>query len=217
LSKQPSSGIARAPDHAVTVDRAKLERFTANRNRWLDVRVVAVHALSEQVGVHAYTWLDRQILRTQLAKEVPASDFIHNAQVQIAIAKRSDWLVEHGYAKPGDGNSAKTIDYLPGAVSRLIAHEHKEFAQNCNQKLGKHVQYVREGQAVTGVYRGMMYQHRGSFALIETEGLVFAAPVSRAPWAEKGQRVAAQSVAPKFTRIELDRGGRSTKPFGMER
>jgi len=70
---------------------------------------------------------------------------------------------------------------------------------------------------VTGVYRGMTYQHRGSFALIETEAMIFAAPVSHAPWAEKGQRVNARSVAPKFTRIELDRGGRSTKPFGMER
>ncbi|MCO6439391.1 MAG: DUF3363 domain-containing protein [Phycisphaerae bacterium] len=217
LSKRADSGVVRASENAFAVDRHKLEKFTARRNRWPDVRLVAAHALNEQVEAHAWTWLDRQIFRIQSSKAVPTNDIVHNAQVQNAVARRSDWLVEHGYAKRGGGREAKAIAYLQAAVSRLVAFEHKEFAQNCNQKLGKGVEYVRDGQAVTGVYRGMMYQHRGSFALIETEGSVFAAPVSRAPWAEKGQRVIARSVAPKFTRIELDRGGRSTKPFGMER
>ena len=217
LSKRKDSGVVRTSENAFAVDRRKLEKFTARRNRWPDVRLVAAHALNEQVEAHAWTWLDRQIYRIQSSKALPTNDIVHNAQVQGAIARRSDWLVEHGYAKRGDGHGAKGIAYLQGAVSRLVAFEHKEFAQNCNRKLGKDVEYVREGQAVTGVYRGMMYQHRGSFALIETEGSVFAAPVSRAPWAEKGQRVIARSVAAKFTRVEPDRGGRSTKSFGMER
>lgn len=217
LAKQADSGIAPALDNAFTVDRAKLEQFTANRNRWLDVRVVAAHSLGEQIEAHAYTWLDRQILRTQMAKEVSDKDFIRNAQVQNAIVKRSDWLVEHGYAKRADRDKTNSVTFLPGARARLIAREHDEFARHCNQKHGKGVEYVRDGQSVAGVYRGMMYQHRGSFALIETDGGIFAAPVSRAPWAEKGQRVTAKAVAPKFTRIELERTGGRTKPFGVER
>jgi hypothetical protein len=47
LAKPANSGVARAAENAFTVDRAKLEQFTARRNRWLDVRVVAAHALSE--------------------------------------------------------------------------------------------------------------------------------------------------------------------------
>lgn len=217
LSKQAGSGVVRAPEHAFTVDRAKLEQFTANRNRWLDARVVAAHPLKEQIEAHAYTWLDRQILRTQIAKGVSEKDVIRNVRVQCAITERGDWLVKHGYATRAGHDGTNSIAFLPGAVPRLIAREHKEFARHCNLKHGKRVEYVREGQSVTGVYRGMSYQHRGSFALVETEGGVFAAPVSRAPWAEIGQRVVARAVAPKFTRIELDRSGRSSKPFGMER
>lgn len=217
LAKQSDSGITRADDGASIVDRQKLEQFTASRSRWLDARVVSAHPLSEQIEAHAYTWLDRQILRTQMAKEMSAKDFIHKAQVQAAITQRCEWLVEQNYAKRTSRDGVNAIAFLHGAVRRLTAREHEEFARHCNQKHGKRVEYMREGQSVTGVYRGMSYQHRGSFALVETEGGIFAAPVSRAPWAEKGQRVVARAVAPKFTRIELDSSGRSTKPFGMER
>ncbi len=102
-------------------------------------------------------------------------------------------------------------------MTRLIANEHQEFARNCNQRHGKSLEDLREGQAVAGTYRGMVYQHRGAFALIETESGIFAAAVSRAPWAEQGQRVMAQAIAPKFARVELDRTGGRPKPFGVER
>jgi len=217
LAKQSDSGITRTENGAFTIDRRKLEQFTARRSRWLDVRIVAAHPLSEQVEANAYTWLDRQILRTQMAGGVSAKDFVNNPQVQAAIAKRGNWLVEHGYAKRTDRDGVHAVTFLRGAVRRLIALEHEKFAQHGNQQYGKSLNYVREGQSVAGVYRGMMYQHRGSFALIETEEAIFAAPVTRAPWAEKGQRVTAKAVAPKFTRIELDKTAGPTKAFGMER
>jgi len=217
LAKRTDSGLVRATENACTVDRAKLEKFTADRNRWLDVRVVAAHALSEQITANAYTWMDRQILRTRLAKEVSAGDLVHNAQVGAAMAQRGDWLVKHGYAKREGRDGATAITFLPGAVARLIADEHQEFARNCNRRHGKSLEYLREGQAATGAYRGMVYQHRGTFALIETNSGIIAAPVSRAPWAEQGQPVIAKAIAPKFARIELDRTGGRPKPLGIER
>lgn len=217
LAKQSDSGVAKAPEGAFTVDRAKLEQFTATRNRWLDVRVLAAHSLDEQVQAQAYTWLDRQLLRTRLAKEVAATDIIHNPRVQFALIQRADWLVQHGYAKQEQTDKLPAIKLVPGAMARLIAHEHQEFAQRCNRMHGKSVDYLREGQAVAGVYRGMAYQHRGAFVLIETENTLVAAPVSRDPWAEKGQRVIAKAMTSKFARIELDRTGSQPKSFGIER
>ncbi len=217
LAQQADSGVAKAPEAAFTVDRAKLEQFTAARNRWLDLRVLAAHSLDEQVQAHAYTWLDRQMLRTRLTQEVSATDIIHNPKVQSSLTRRADWLVQQGYAKREVPNQPGAVTLLPGTMARLIAHEHQQFAQHGNQTHGKSVDYLREGHAVAGIYRGTAYQHRGAFALIQTEAGIVAAPVSREPWAEKGQRVIAKAIASKFARIDLDRSGGRPKSLGIER
>lgn len=217
LSRTSNSGITRAEKSSVAVDREKLMSFIAGRNRWLDTRIVAAFSFQEQIEAHAYTWLDRQLLRSGFARELPAADIARNAQVRAAIAKRGDWLVEHGYARREDRHGVVRIKLLSGSTARLIENEHKEFARHCNQAHGKRVTYLREGQAVAGIYRGTVYQHRGAFALIEGSQSLYAAPVSGAPWVEKGQAVTARTIAPKFARVELDKTGGRTKQMGMER
>lgn len=120
LVRQEGSGITRATENAVKVDPHLLERFTARRLRWLDVRVLAVHSLESQVTTEAYTWIDRQIIRQRISEKLPANDITQLASVQNAMQRRSDWLVENGFAE-GDPNSAKEggVRFTHGAIERL--------------------------------------------------------------------------------------------------
>jgi hypothetical protein len=218
LAKKPESGIVlTAKRNAVTVDAAKVEQFIAARNRWPDLRVKVAFSLAEQVHAGAYTWLDRQLLRTGLAKKIPGTDLTHNVQVRSALTQRGDWLVLNGYARRKDVDGIQKLEFVPGAIARLLAKEQQELAQRCNEKPGKSLIYLREGQAVTGAYRGTVLQHRGGFALIETATSLVAAPVSRPPWMEKGQQVAAKGISPRYARIDLDQTGTKLKKLGLER
>jgi len=210
MAGEPGSGVTRSEAKSVRIDAPVFERIAAQRNRSPDVRILAAYPLKEQVEANAYTWLDRQIIRTQLAGELAANDIVHAQAVRTAMEKRGEWLVHTGHAKRDEHGIPQL---LPGAARRLRAEEQKSFAQDCKQKHGKSVSFLREKDMLTGTYRGVVNLHAGVFAMIDTKQQLFAAPVSRDPRMEKGRLITAKVVGPRHTQLEAA----TTRLLGLDR
>jgi len=214
LARQPNSGVTQAEANSVRVEAPVMERLEAQRNRSPDIRILAAHSLKEQVEANAYTWLDRQIIRTQLAGELAPNDIVHAQSVRAAMEKRGEWLVRNGYAKRDEHQAPQ---FLPGATRRLHTEEQKSFAQHCKQSEGKSVSFLRQKDMLTGVYRGVVHLHAGVFAMIDTKQQLFAAPVSREPRMEKGRMVTAKVVGPRHTQLEAATSRLPEKFLGLDR
>lgn len=213
LAQKPDSGVARSSENAYVVDSAKLDELVARRNRNLDIRVETAFSLKEQIKAGAYTWLDREIMRASSVKDLPPNDISHNNKVKLAISQRADWLVDQGYAMRAVGDNAGTVHLLADAKTRLVTVEHNEL----KRRYGETLYYLREGQAIRGVYRDTAYQHRGTIAVIEANHRIYGARVYCAPRADKDKPVIVQVGASQFARIELDKSRGKLRQFGIER
>jgi len=214
MTKMPGSGVTRAGSNAVQIDAEVLDRQAAQRGRFLDIRIVAAPALKDQIEAEAYTWIDRQILRTRLSGEIASTDIVHDPFVRSAMEKRSEWLIRNGYAKRDEQGA---IEFLPGSTQRLNSAAQKNYALRWKELHGKSVSYLREKEILTAVYRGVVHLHAGPFAMLDTKQQLFAAPVSREPRMQKGQLVTARVVSKRHTELERASSRLPNKLLGLDR
>lgn len=214
LARQPGSGVSRVAENAVVIDREKLRRFTVQRARRLDVRVMAPHALASQIRAEAYTWLDRQLIRTRVAEALPKSDVTQLDSVRSAMQERAAWLVERKYAERDASTGRSDVRFHFGAIEQLKAAETKKFAQDCKERHGKGFSMVGPRQTVPGVYVGLVELHQGRFALVATREMFYGVPVSREPRLQRGDLVTARVVNNRHTTWERRTPG---KTIGLDR
>lgn len=214
LANAPNSGVVRHEKRSAHIDATRFRSHMEKRARHLDVRVLAFHGLESQVSAAAYTWLDRQLIRSALSESLSPSDITHHPRVQTALAQRASWLVEHGYAKRERIGDRHALRFAFGAIEKLRALELKNFSNSGKVPGNKPLLKMTAGSTLIGRFAATAHLHQGTFALVATKDHWFAAPVSRPLRLDVGERVRANVVTSRHTSFERLGRGRS---IGAER
>nr|WP_295237944.1 DUF3363 domain-containing protein [uncultured Brevundimonas sp.] len=143
-------------------------------------------ALGDQVRARGATWLDRRLLGPKPVE--PVGGFAD--EVAAAREARIDHLAGEGLAERRRGGARFASDLL----KTLEARDLRAAAGEIEARTGLTFRPIREGDAVSGVYRRRLDLASGRFAMID-DGLGF----SLAPWrpaleASRGRSVTGLSV-----------------------
>lgn len=116
-------------------------------------------SLDQQIGARGATWLDRRMLACpQAARSVGFA-----AELEAAIGRRRDWLVEQGYAT----RQGQRVLFSRNLLGRLRADEIAQAAGMIAGRYGSEPRPAAEGGTVSGVYRERIALASGRFAVIE--------------------------------------------------
>jgi hypothetical protein len=180
-----------------TVDAEVFRQFSQRGSERTDVRVIAEHTLSNQIEAHAVTWLDRQAFGDR-----PDPRTEDDPAVQEAIARRGDWLVQHGYAQRSQGDEA-AVHLRGDALQQLASEERTSLAERLSKKHGLPVMELPKGATVDGDYAGVEYLHAGKMAVVVAEEGVFISPIRQAPDAANGSAVTLERTSAQDSTVEL--------------
>ena len=186
VTGQDQSGVRALADGQYAVDPERYQAFSQRGASRTDVRVIAAHSLSEQVGAHAVTWLDRHAFGDR-----PDARLRDHPAVQEAVQQRQGWLVQNGYAMRGSDGQ---FTLQPDALRKLTAEERLDTANRLAEKYDQPVERLQAGDAVTGEYRGTQQLHGGKLAVVLSDSGIVVANVARTP-----------DIAPG-TAVTLERG-----------
>ncbi|WP_286828303.1 MULTISPECIES: DUF3363 domain-containing protein [Kordiimonas] len=188
-----ADGRWRVPDDLVR----RLERDARIRRRPALVRTLSYLSLEAQVTAGGATWLDRMLV----TGEAPGgSRFAERAQ--LAMEKRQVWLEGQGLARREAGG----LRYRRQLLSYLYKQELKSVADRLQEGTGKSYAPLREGERVSGSYKGPVRLAGAKLALIEG-GQSF----TLVPWRPVLERRRGQAVA------GIMRGGRISYDLGRKR
>ncbi|HUN98529.1 MAG TPA: DUF3363 domain-containing protein, partial [Bradyrhizobium sp.] len=191
------SGVRAIEAGRYEVNGETFSQFSQRANQRTDVRAASYHTLDEQVEVRAFTWLDRQGFGAS-----PDKRLTEHPAIQEALQRRSQWLVENGYAERSAGPTGDTR-LLPGAINRLNAEERAAADQRLSQRHGLPVTELPNGGTVTGIYRGVEQLHAGRRAVVEADQTIYVAPTRRAPEADAGSTVTLRRTGDRDATVEL--------------
>lgn len=194
------SGVRALEGGEYAIDADAFARFSQRGGQRTDVRVIAEHALAEQIEAHAVTWLDRQAFGRR-----PDERTAGNPIIQEAVQQRQDWLVRNGYAERSAGD-AGTVELLPGALDQLAAEERADVTERLADKYGKPVTELAQGGTVSGEYRGTEHLHSGKLAIVVAEESVYVSPISKTPDVAAGSEVTLERTSARDATIELAAG-----------
>lgn len=116
--------------------------------------------LEQQVEARGATWLDRQMLAPSRGTEGGAG---FGAEVEAAIGRRTDWLVDQGLA----ARHGRRVVFGRNLLARLRADEIARATGAIAQRLGTEARPAAKGEVVAGIYRERVALASGRFAIIE--------------------------------------------------
>jgi type IV secretory pathway VirD2 relaxase len=192
-----TSGVRAFDGGQYAVDAEVFRQFSQRGSERTDVRVIAEHTLSNQIEAHAVTWLDRQAFGDR-----PDPRIADHPAVQEAIAQREDWLVQHGYGQPTQGNEA-AVQLRGDALQQLASEERTDLAERLGRKHGLPVMELPQGGTVDGDYAGVEHLHAGKMAVVVAEEGVFISPIRQTPDAANGSAVTLERTSAQDSTVEL--------------
>ncbi len=149
--------------------------------KWRILSMVNLERLPHYDGV---TWLD-DLLLDRKHSPIGASGF--GAEVQTALEKRLQWLIQQGLSESQpDGQ----IKFNPNLFAKLRRREFALLGQDLSQKLGVAFQ-PSEHTIVTGIYEKYVITPMQKLAVIRTKDAVTLAPWRPALERRRGRSVAA--------------------------
>jgi type IV secretory pathway VirD2 relaxase len=157
----------------------------------LRVRTLSVLNLEKQIGSHGVTWLDRELIARE---RMAAADSGFGRQVNNALSRRAQRLVEMGHATAKDGN----IHIPVGSVATLQRQEVERVGQQMARERGLTYVPANAGDHVSGRLAGIASLVSGRFAMIEN-GLGF----QLAPW----QPILEKRIGQHISGLQRDDGG----------
>ena len=171
----------RAPDGTWQIGPDHLDTALAYEQRKLRAEPVKVEMLSstpilEQTGVHAATWLDRQLVATD---RMAIADTGYGAEVRKALALRQQWLVEEQLAE----RQGEDVLYRPNLLRILRDRETRAVAGQLSHEIGLNFTQIEPGERVEGTLRRRVDMTSGRFALIER-----ARDFTLVPWRDDLER-----------------------------
>jgi len=157
----------------------------------LRVRTLSALNLEKQIGSHGATWLDRELIARE---RMATADSGFGRQVNNALSRRAQRLVEMGHATAKDGN----IHISASTVATLQRQEVERIGQQMARDRG--LTYVPASAAdyVSGRLAGIASLVSGRFAMIEN-GLGF----QLVPW----QPILEKRIGQHITGLQRDDGG----------
>jgi hypothetical protein len=166
----------------------------------LRVRTLSALNLEKQIGSHGATWLDRELIaRGRMA----TADSGFGRQVNNALSRRAQRLVEMGHATAKDGN----IHIPSSTVATLQRQEVERVGQQMARECGLTYVPANAGEYVSGRLAGVASLVSGRFAMINN-GLGF----QLVPW----QPLLEKRIGQHVTGLQRD-DGRIEWTFGRNR
>jgi type IV secretory pathway VirD2 relaxase len=157
----------------------------------LRVRTLSVLNLEKQIGSHGASWLDRELIARE---RMATADSGFGRQVNNALSRRAQRLVEMGHATAKDGN----IHISASTVATLQRQEVERVGQQMARERGLTYVPANAGDYVSGRLAGIASLVSGRFAMIEN-GLGF----QLVPW----QPILEKRIGQHITGLQRDDGG----------
>jgi type IV secretory pathway VirD2 relaxase len=157
----------------------------------LRVRTLSALNLEKQIGSDGATWLDRELITR---KRLAIADSGFGRQVNNALSRRAQRLVEMGHATAKDGN----IHIPVGTVATLERQEVERVGRQMARERGLTYMPPNAGEYVSGRLAGIASLVSGRFAMIEN-GLGF----QLVPW----QPILEKRIGQHITGLQRDDGG----------
>jgi type IV secretory pathway VirD2 relaxase len=157
----------------------------------LRVRTLSALNLEEQIGSHCATWLDRELIARE---RMAITDSGFGREVNKAMVRRAQKLVEMGFATTKDGN----IHISTRTVTTLERLEVERVGQQMARDRGLTYMPANAGEYVSGRLAGIASLIGGRFAMIEN-GLGF----QLVPW----QPILEKRIGQHITGLQRDDGG----------
>ncbi|WP_291699169.1 DUF3363 domain-containing protein, partial [Bradyrhizobium sp.] len=157
----------------------------------LRVRTLSALDLEKQISSHGATWLDRELIARE---RMPTTDSGFGRQVNNALSRRTQRLVEMGHATAKDGN----IHISASTVTTLQRQEVERVGQQMATERGLPYVPANAGDYVSGRLAGVASLVSGRFAMIEN-GLGF----QLVPW----QPILDKRIGQHITGLQRDDGG----------
>ena len=157
--------IERELDGTWRIPEDFLERALRYERAQVAARPVVIETLSaldldRQMRADGATWLDRQLVS---GTPETMGDAGFGREVNAAMARRRQWLIEQGLAEPSDDQ----VIYRRNLLALLRRRELNRVAAQVASDLGVPYAEAREGQRIEGTYRRRVDLASGRFALIE--------------------------------------------------
>jgi type IV secretory pathway VirD2 relaxase len=157
----------------------------------LRVRTLSTLNLEKQIGSHGATWIDQELIARE---RMAIADSGFGRQVNNALSRRAQRLVEMGHATAKDGNI-----YIPvSTVATLERQEVERVGHQMARERGLTYMPANAGEYVSGRLAGIASLVSGRFALIEN-GLGF----QLVPW----QPILEKRIGQHITGLQRDDGG----------
>jgi hypothetical protein len=164
-------------DHA-----ARYEAHQRSRTP-VSLAVLSWQPLDQLPGAEGATWLDRQ-LTSASPESIRAAGF--GADVEAALNRRRQWLLDQGFAREVDGKVVYARNLLATLQRRELARAGARLAQETG------LDYVEavKGKELRGAYRRSIVLASGRFAVIE-----HAQEFTLVPWRPALERARGQSIS----------------------
>jgi hypothetical protein len=157
VEREPDGTWVIAPDH---LERAAAYERGQAKDAPVVVQTLSALPLDRQLGADGATWLDRELVADA---PVPLRDGGFGREVQDALARRRQWLIEQELARK---EQDRTI-YRANMLGILRRRELTRVAGQLSGELGLDYAEVRSGERVEGIYRRSLDLASGRFAVIE--------------------------------------------------
>ena len=165
------------------VDRAARYEAHQRSRTPVGLAVLSWRPLDQLPGAEGATWLDRQ-LTSSSPEAVRTAGF--GAEVEAALNRRRQWLLDQGFARDVDGKVAYARNLLATMQRRELASAGAQIAQETGRD---YVETVR-GEEVRGAYRRSIALASGRFAVIE-----HAREFTLLPWRPALERARGRSIS----------------------
>ena len=157
----------------------------------LRVRTLSALNLKKQIGSHGATWLDRELIARE---RMAIADSGFGRQVNNALSRRAQRLLEMGHATAKDGN----IHISASTVATLQRQEVDRVGHQMARERGLTYMPANAGEYVSGRLAGIASLVSGRFAMIEN-GLGF----QLVPW----QPILKKRIGQHISGLQRDDGG----------
>ena len=135
------------------------------------VQTLSALPLVRQVGADGATWLDRELVADA---PVPLRDGSFGREVQDALARRRQWLIEQELARD---EQDRTI-YRANMRGILRRRELTRIGAQLSGELGFDYAEAQSGERIEGIYRRPLDLASGRFALVEKSRELTLVPVA---------------------------------------
>lgn len=177
------------------VARGQAFDLSQNTNRH-QLRVLSSFDLERQIASDGATWLDLQLAARTT---VPVTDSGFGRQVNEALGRRAQRLLEMGHAKDSDGR----ISVPQRALAALERQEITRVGGAMASSRGRTFQWAQPGDYVGGILVGSTQLASGRYAMLETVSGEGGVGLTLVPW----QSVLDNRIGQQIAGVIRDSGG----------